>query len=426
MDRETNLNDFWRARLGVFVHFGLYSLLGRGEWALNKEQIPVEDYKALADRFDPVEFDADDLARRAKAAGARYLTFTTMHHDGYALYDSAVNPFNSVKRGPGRDLVGEVVEACRKHGLRVHLYHSLNHWTTEPDGADALENEQAKKQFVDFAHERIRELVTRYNPIDCLWYDGWWPFDREGWRATEMNEMVRSIQPHMIFNGRNGLPGDFSTPEQHLGKPDPNRPWEACMTHNNHWGYHRGDTRFKSTTEVLEMLSSVASGAGNLLINVGPDGRGAIPRQSARMLHELGQWLKLHEEALFDTEPITLDPLTRGDHRGDWTSHGQYTVRGHTLYVHLLSWPGPEFSVGGLEVNAKSITCLTDPAVPVRMHQEGRRLHITGLPGAPPHPEGGVLKVECDGPPVLYMTGGLRVPSVTHPRYDPQTPDLPW
>ena len=144
------------------------------------------------------------------------MCFATMHHDGFALYNSAVNPFNSVRLGPKRDFVHEVVEACRKHKLRVHLYHSLNHWTTTPDGAVALENTQAKKQFVDYAHERIRELVTRFNPIDCLWYDGWWPFNAKGWRAVEMNQMVRDIQPHIIFNGRNGLPGDFATPEQHL------------------------------------------------------------------------------------------------------------------------------------------------------------------------------------------------------------------
>ena len=419
------LQSFTDARLGLFIHFGLYTILGRGEWVLNREAIPVEEYRQLADRFDPHAFDADDLARRAKQAGCRYMVFTTMHHEGFALYDSKVNPFNSVNLGPKRDLVEEVVEACRRHDLGVHLYHSLNHWTAQPDAVDALEDPKAHKEFIDFTHERIRELLTRFNPIDCLWYDGWWPFDAQGWRAKEMNAMARQIQPDLIFNGRNGLPGDFATPEQHLSAPKPYRPWEACVTHNRHWCHHPGDTHFKSTADVLRMLTQVATGAGNLLVGVGPQPDGQLPDASNVMLEELGQWMQVHGQALYASEPLSFDAQQHdpAHHRGDWFPHGHFTARDQTLYLHLLDWPGPDFTISGLQAQVTDCR-LMGIDLPITFKQEGTRVSFAGLPGESPYPLGGVLAVTCDRPPTMYLTGGQRTPQVPHPRYDPITSDL--
>ncbi len=425
-DHQTNLDQFAQARLGLFVHLGLYSMLGRGEWVLNKEQIPIEKYQRLAQRFDPVDFDADALARLAVQAGAKYLCFTTMHHEGFALYDSDVNPFCSARMGAKRDLVEEVVSACRRHGLRVHLYHSLNHWTHQPDAVDALERDDAYEAFIEFTHERIRELVTRFDPIDCLWYDGWWPFNAEGWQAQAMNDMVRSIQPHVLFNGRNGLPGDFATPEGHITAPQPYRAWEACMTHNDSWGYHAGDSHFKSAAEVIAMVIKVAAGAGNLLINVGPEGSGRIPEPSVRMLEQVGQWMETNGESIYGSEPMTLDPLTRGNHRSDFILHGQITARDHTLYLHLLRWPGCSFSMGGLESIARSVRWLGQDDRDVTMTQSGTRLTFNGLPECAPNALPQVLAIECDEPPTLYMTGGMRVPRVEHPRYDPCPSDIEY
>ena len=422
--KEQNLADFQAARFGLFIHYGLYSLLGRGEWVLNREQIPVDEYKALADRFTASAFDADDIAQLAKRAGARYITLTTMHHDGFALYGSDLNPFNTVNTACGRDLVQEMVDACRKHGLRVHLYHTLNHWTTEPNGSDALESRAAYEKFVGFAHARIEELLKKFNPIDCLWYDGWWPFHHAGWQSEKMNELARSIQPHILLNGRNGLEGDFATPEQHLAVPSPWRPWEACMTHNNNWGYHAGDFQFKPTYEVVDLLTRAARGGGNLLFNVGPDGEGRIPEQSRKTLEEVGEWMSLNGEALRGTEPFGFNFQKRDGQRGDFTHHGRYTARGHTLYIHLHRWPGPGFGIGGLEQNAKNCRLLgTDQTV--RFTQTGGRVTFDDLPTERPHPLGGVLALECDAPPSLYLTGGVRVPKVEHPRYDPCESDLP-
>ena len=417
------LRRFADARLGLFVHFGLFSLLGRGEWAMNREAISPEAYVTLAERFNPLDFDADALADLAVRAGCRYLCFTTMHHEGFALYDSQVNPFNSVRLGPKRDLVAEVVDACRGRGLGVHLYHSLNQWITPegvPHGSEALESEAARHAFVGFAHTRLRELVTRFDPIDCVWYDGWWPFDAEGWLATEMNAMLREIQPHLMFNGRNGLPGDFATPEQHLQAPVPYRPWEACITHNRNWGYHAGDTHFKPTAEVIDMLTEIAAGAGNLLINVGPDGNGRLPQPTVAMLGELGDWLSLHGRAIYASEPFSGGEPAQGAGagRGDWFHHGRMTAWGRNLYLHLFNWPGPKFSIAGLDAAVTACRCLTTGNA-VEFEQQGGRITFTGLPSLPPHRFGGVLAVECDRPPTMYLTGGPRTPTVPHPRYDP-------
>ncbi len=421
---DENMEEFIEARFGIFVHYGLYSLIGRGEWVLNKELIPVDEYRRLADQFTAEKFNAEELVKLVKRSGAKYLTFTTMHHDGFALYDSRVNPFNTVNSACGRDLIEEVVEACREHDMRIHLYHSLNHWTTSPDGVDALEDASAYKEFVDFAHARIEELVRKFNPIDCLWYDGHWPFSATGWRAEEMNEMVRRIQPHILINGRNGLEGDFSTPEQHITPPSPWRPWEACMTHNRNWGYHEGDKQFKPTCQIIDLLTQVARGNGNLLFNVGPDGQGNIPEPSRRSLEEVGQWLEVNDEAFREMEPFGFNYQKRDNQRGDFMHNGRFTTRKNTLYLHLHNWPGENFVLAGLEQNAKKCRLLGSD-VEITLSQEGRRLQFSGLPSHPPQPFGGVLALECDSPPSIYNTGGLRVPNVDHPRYDPVPSDLP-
>jgi len=403
----------------LFIHYGLYSLLERAEWVMNREQIPVAEYRQLAGRFTASRFDAGAICDLAVRAGMRYVVLTTMHHEGYRLYPTKLSDFCS-----SRDLVGELVTAARARGLRIGLYHSLNNWMDQPDMVAALEDKAAYETCIRATHERLRELVTRYNPIDVLWYDGWWPFNAEGWRAEEMNAMVRKIQPHILFNGRNGLAGDFATPEGHLGAPKPWRPWEACMTMNDSWGYHAGDHNWKNPGQVVDMLAACAQGRGNLLFNIGPRGDGSIPEESVRVLEAVGAWMKRGgAAAIFDTESFTFDLREKGDHRGDWSSNGPLTVRGQSLFQLVRHWPGTTLTLAGLTARVERATLLgTDQ--PLRFTQSADRVVVTGLPVAPPDPVCPIIRFDCDRLPALYLTGGLRVPRVPHPHYDPCPSDI--
>ncbi len=249
-DQQRRLKWFRDARFGMFVHWGLYSQLGRHEWVMNRERIPVEEYELLADTWKPGKWPARKWAKLAKQAGQRYMVLTTKHHEGFCLFNSELTDYNAVKRGPGRDLVAEFVEACRAEGLRVGFYYSLMDWH-HPDGARCAKNEKARRRFVDYIHGQIRELLTNYGKIDIMWYDVAWPLDAEGWESEKMNKMVLELQPDIIMNNRNKLPGDFGTPEQRIVPEKGTRMWEACMTFNESWGYTPIDTNYKSAWDIV-------------------------------------------------------------------------------------------------------------------------------------------------------------------------------
>lgn len=420
----TNNSWFSEARFGLFIHYGLYSLLGRAEWVWNREEIPREEYVRLAEGFSAEQFDAEAICDLAVRAGMRYVVLPTMHHEGFRLYPTELSDFHiGNSAAAGRDLVGETIAAARKCGLRVGLYHSLNNWYDQPDAVAALEDSVARDEFITATHDRIRELVTRYSPIDILWYDGWWPFDAEGWQAEKMNAMVRKIQPHILFNGRNGLPGDFATPEGHLGAPNPWRPWEACMTLNQSWGFHSGDHEWKSPGNVIDMLATCAQGRGNLLLNLGPRGDGSIPEESVQVLESVGAWLDDNGECIYGTELFTYDLQERGEHRGDWNFMGPLTTKGNFLYWLIRRWPGTRAVLGGLECQVSEVKYLAS-GEPISFSQEGSRMVLGELPDSPPDPVCTVLQIECDRPPVVYQSGGLRTPGVPHPHYDPCPSDI--
>jgi len=422
--KPPSVDWFVAARYGLFVHWGLYSLLGRGEWVRNREGIPRRDYAALARRFRGERFNAEALCDLARAAGQRYVVFTTMHHDGFRLYHTELSSFCSTKTAAGRDFVAEVVAAARARGLRVGLYHSLNSWHDAPDAVAALERPRTRARFIDRTLARVEELVRRFPDVDLLWYDGWWPFDATGWRATEMNARIRAIAPHLLCNGRNGLPGDFATPEGHLSSPRPWRPWEGCLSLNESWGWHAGDRDWKSPAQVAGLLQRCAAGRGNLLLNVGPRGDGSLPAPAVRTLRAVGRWLTRCGEAIFETDAFTWDLQVQGDHRSDWSHHGPFTARGRHLYWHVSRWPGSELVLNGLETRVQEVLLLGSDRR-LEFQQRGRRLVIRGAPEAAPDPVCPVLRLTCTRPPRLYLTAGMRVPRVPHPHYDPCPSDLP-
>ena len=419
---KTDTSWFVDARYGMFIHYGLYSLLERGEWVMNRERLSPERMRDLAAQFTAEKFDAERICDLAVAGGMRYVNLTTMHHDGFCLYDTELTDFNSVN-ACGRDLVTELVDAARARNLRLSLYHSLNNWSSEPDAVAALESKTAYDEFIGNTFARVREFVTRFNPIDVMWYDGWWPFNARGWRAEEMNAMVREIQPHILFNCRNGLDGDFATPEGHMSAPQPWRPWEGCMTLNDHWSYHRGDDNWKTPVAVIDLLAKAAQGQGNLILNIGPRGDGSVPEQSIAVVEAVGNWLRDHGECIYDTEPFTYALMERGDHMGDWSYNGLFTRKGRAFYQLVRYWPGHELVIAGLNTEIERVTLLGHDTECAYTQTNGV-VTVTGLPDTAPDPNCPVLRFDCAAAPEMYLTGGMRVPDVPHPPYDPCESDI--
>lgn len=413
---------FTNARFGLFVHYSLFSMLERGEWVMNRERLSREYMTRLAGQFNPRAFDADALCQLAVDAGMTYINLTTMHHEGFRLYDTMLSDFNSMK-ACGRDLVAELVAAARRHGLKVCLYHSQNNWYDQPDSVAALESKAGYDVFIAATHARFLELATRFPEVECIWYDGWWPFSAEGWKARELNDKLRAINPRLFFNGRNGLAGDFGTPEGHMSAPSPWRPWEACITGNDNWGYHRGDNNWKSPKDIIKMLVAAAQGQGNLLFNIGPKGDGSIPPQSLFQLREVGRWLKRHKEAVWTRDIFSYGLMERGSHEGDWSHNGPFTRNGKHLYQVVLNWCGPDLAIAGLSARAKRVELLTTGQV-CTFTQDGGVLHITGMPDACPDPYAAVVKISFDEVPTMYLAGGMRVPKAPHPPYDPCQSDI--
>jgi alpha-L-fucosidase len=385
---ENRMAWFESARFGMFIHWGLYSLIGRGEWVMNRERIPLEEYKKLADQFTASGCNPKEWAQLAKDAGMKYMVLTTKHHEGFCLWDSKTCSFNSVNSAAKRDLVKEFVEAAREAGLKVGLYYSLGDWLN-PDWTRGWQgDEEAKSRFMNYTHSLVRELLTGYGKIDILWYDLPQCYSPAEWRSVELNAMARQLQPHILINNRALTNEDFGTPEQHATATSLGRMWEACMTLNRRWGYCPSDRDYKSPKEVVLTLASVAGGAGNLLLNVGPDGEGRIPEESARILRRTGEWLRVHGESIYGTNRHNLL----------WNLWGPITVKGNTLFIHQEVYFGKELVIGGLTNQVLNATLLTT-GQPLRVEKKGDQTIISGLPEQSPDELVSVIKLELDGEP---------------------------
>jgi len=391
-DQQRRLKWFREARFGMFIHWGLYAQLGRHEWVMNRERIPLAEYERLADTWKPGPWPARKWARLARQAGQRYMVMTTKHHEGFCLFNSALTDYNAVKRGPRRDLVAEYVEAARAEGLRVGFYYSLMDWH-HPDGVRCKTNEKARRRFVDFIHGQIRELLTNYGRIDIMWYDVSWPLDAEEWESEAMNRMVLELQPDIVVNNRNQLPGDFGTPEGHI-TPEA-RMWEACMTFNDAWGYTPIDTSYKSAWHVVGMLRQVAAGGGNLLLNIGPAPDGGVVAPMPRILRQAGAWLDKYGPAVYEA----TDPMEQ-----EWSIIGAFTRKGDTLYFHCNRWPGKELAIGGLVCEVLEARLMGGPKV--RFRQVRDRLVLSGLPAAAPDPLATVIQLKFRGEPKQVLGAG--------------------
>lgn len=402
-DRARRMKWWHEATFGMFIHWGLYSVIGHHEWAMEKEGIPVAQYQELAKVFKPKPNAARAWAALAKQAGQKYMVMTTKHHEGFCHWDTKLTNYCSPKQGPGRDLVAEYVDAARAEGLRVGFYYSLMDWH-HPDGARCATDEAARQRFVEYTHGLIRELMSNYGRIDVLWYDVDWPLTAEQWQSENMNEMVFKLQPDIIVNNRNGLRGDFSTPEQEITAAEAGRAWESCMTMNDSWGYQQNDDAWKSPKIIVRNLVECASGAGNYLLNIGPRPDGSIPEESVKILTEVGKWTSRNGASVYGADRC----------RGDWHPYANFTRKGNTLYIHVHFWPAQTagtkalafeqpattVAIGGLRSKVKSARLLSSGRS-VKFEQDDIAARFQGLPAEAPDQPVTVIEAECDTEPLI-------------------------
>ena len=365
---------FDRALCGMFFHWGPFSVAARGEWVMNRELIGPQEYdRNYIEPWKAEHFDADAWMQAAVDLGAEYVVLVTRHHDGFALWDSEVNPHNSVRLGPKFDVVAAFAEAARRRGLRIGFYYSTANWI-HPDypGAhyrdwpedDAWESDAQRERFQAYCRAELKELFTRYGSIDYLWYDGGFP---ENVRDPSWNEMVRELQPGILINNRNG-PADVTICEQGIRRETPEGRWEACFTLNRNWGYHSLDDDYKSPLELVEMLIQTATGGGNLLLNIGPRGDGSIPEASLELARSFGQWIRSHRDLLDGAEPSEFG----------WNNSALVTVADNSVFLHFSRLPEGSFCWAETETPLEAVR-IWPQAKPLPFEQNGPRIRIDGL-----------------------------------------------
>lgn len=363
--------SWWRdARFGLFIHWGLYAIPGRGEWVQWNEQIPVDEYAKLAAQFDPKNFDADAWAELAKEAGTRYVVLTARHHDGFCLFNDGKNPFTSVNTAARRDFVAEYVQAVRRAGLRVGLYYSPLDWRYPGFFFPDLQRQSAEEMRANY-HRQVNALLSNYGQIDVLWFDGgeadwlnfgadWqgvqWRRRSEGehyrggfrWQHEKVYENLRRLQPEILINNRADMPEDFYSREHAMGEFDNRRPWEYCTTLAGAWGYQPNQSP-RPLKECIHLLANTAGRDGNFLLNVGPQPDGQVDPAQAQRLLEIGQWLKRYGESIYSTRG---GPFFPGE-------YGTSTHRDTTVYLHVLTWPGEKLRLPPITAKVLRVNSLT-------------------------------------------------------------------
>jgi len=386
-----HLQWFLDAKFGMFIHWGAYSSLERGEWVMNRERWPIEEYERVARNWDPQHFRPDEWVEMAKDAGMKYLVCTSKHHDGFCLFDSQLTDYTTASSACGRDLMAELADACHAGGLKLGFYYSLKDWHHPDYGCGQRGDAEGHERFLAYLHGQVRELCTGYGKLDVMWYDGGGLYDGEGWQADQMNAMVRELQPDIVINNRSRLPEDYDTPEQHVRPSAPDRAWETCMTMNESWGWHAGDKLWKSPAELIATLGRVVSLGGNLLLNVGPRGDGTFPPEAVERLQQIGDWMGVHGEAIYGAGRCPLQ----------WGYFGYPTMVGNCLYLLTTKWLGSAMTVGMIKSPVRRAVLMAT-GQEIEFEQVEDRLWLRGMPHLPPDRWAAVIKLELVGEPEVY------------------------
>lgn len=340
--QDTKQQWFKDAKFGLFIHWGLYALLAGeykgkktdriAEWIMNDLDIPVEEYEKLAAQFNPVEFDADMIVRKAKEWGMKYIVFTSKHHEGFAMWDSKCSNYNVVKATPyGKDIVRQLREACDKYDMKLGFYYSQAQDWHDPDGY-MHRKDNSKKNYRAYLERKcfpqLRELLTEYGEIALIWFDT--PMGTTKEESQEMVNLVKSLQPDCIVSGRigNGLGEYMTTGDNFIPRLPYEGDWEVPATLNDTWGFNKDDHNWKNAEEIIHLLVKINSRGGNYLLNIGPDASGHVPDESMKILDEVGKYVNENEEAIFGTKRVGVYAYEL-----DW---GMLTRKDHKLYVHVF------------------------------------------------------------------------------------------
>ncbi len=392
-ETEAQKNDrmaWWRHdRFGMFIHWGLYALPARHEWVKNHEHMTNEEYRKYFDNFNPDLFDPHAWARMAKDAGMKYAIITSKHHEGFCLFDSKYTDYKATNTPYGKDIIRQWIDAFREEGLKVGFYFSLLDWH-HPDYTidrfhplhpqtdeeyDSMNKGRDMNKYREYIRNQVRELLTNYGKIDILWLDFSFPGKhgkgRDDWDSMDLLKMVRQLQPGIIVNDRLDLKDveggwDFTTPEQvkvpewpaYNGKKIP---WETCQTFSGSWGYYRDEYTWKSPKQLLELLIESVSKGGNLLLNVGPTGRGTFDERAQRSLAAMGEWMKVNSRSIFG---CTQAPDKYAKPDNCLLTWNPDTKR---LYIHLLDYPLGSMRLPGYKGKIKYAQFLHD-ASEIKMH----------------------------------------------------------
>lgn len=344
-----NRKEFAESRLGIFIHWGLYSTFAQGEWYMNNASVDAREYAKAMNGFYPHRFDARQWVSAFKAAGAKYICFTTRHHEGFSMWDTRWSDYNIMNTPYGKDIVRQLAEECHRQGIKLHLYYSHIDWTREdyPAGRTGRGTKRLDRAdwpaYYRFMNNQLTELLTNYGEIGAIWFDGWWDHDVDSvpfnWELEEQYKLIHDLQPGcLVGNNHHQTPfegEDIQIFERDV--PGENKaglsgqdisalPLETCQTMNHSWGYRVTDQEYKSTRELIQLLVRTSGKGANLLLNVGPQPDGTLPEAALTRLAEMGKWLDRYGESIYAT--------VAGDYReGDRIIT---TRNGNTLYVHLL------------------------------------------------------------------------------------------